>query len=71
MIIMFCEVRKMYGVLQKNQKKASRVKKNDGPQVKPCPKCGEDFVKMHAYTFNPLSIRNGPKPWSDRKDNNF
>ena len=67
----------MYGVIQeKNPKikrndKGSEVKKNTEAEVKPSPKCGEDSIEMHAYTFNPLLMRNGPKPWSDRKDNNF
>jgi hypothetical protein len=62
---------KMYGVVHK--KDCNKVKKNDAdePQVKPCPKCGEDFVRMHAYAFNPLLMRTGPRPWTERKDANF
>jgi hypothetical protein len=59
----------MYGVIQK---KGSKIeKKIDEPEVKPCPKCGEDFMKMHAYSFNPVAMRSGPKPWTERKDGNF
>ena len=66
----------MYGVIKK---KTPKVKERNDQccehdhedQVKPCPKCGEDFIKMHSYAFNPLLMRNGPKPWTDRKDQNF
>ncbi|MFH1625012.1 MAG: hypothetical protein ABID54_07630 [Pseudomonadota bacterium] len=47
------------------------MKEKDKPEMKECPKCGEDFVRMHAYAFNPLSMRHGPTPWSERKDSNF
>ena len=58
----------MYGVLQK---KKPCIKKNDEPQIVSCPNCGEDVAKMHAYALNPMSMRNGPKPWTEREDNNF
>lgn len=67
----------MYGVLQKKgsalkkSAEVSRVKEGAASEVQPCPKCGEDFVKTHAYAINPLLMRNGPRPWSDRKDDNF
>jgi len=67
----------MYGVIRKKNSEVkkndegSKIKRNSESQVKPCPKCGEDFVKTHAYSFNPLSLSNGPKPWTDRKDDNF
>jgi len=60
----------MYGVLKKRVT-TPEVQKNNESQVKPCPKCNEDFVKMHAYAFSPFSLRSGPKPWTDRKDDNF
>lgn len=67
----------MYGVIKKKTPKfqTCHEHKNDchgaDAQVKPCPKCGEDFVMMHSYGFNPLLMRTGPKPWTDRKDQNF
>ena len=63
----------MYGVINKKVKN-SGMNKNDTHECQStsCPKCGEDFVHTHAYSFNPLTMRNGPKPWTDtRKDDNF
>ncbi|MFH2013005.1 MAG: hypothetical protein ABIJ37_09945 [Pseudomonadota bacterium] len=62
----------MYGVINKKGcKKDVKKSKTDEPEVKPCPKCGEDFVRIHAYDFSPFSLRSGPKPWTERKDDNF